>query len=212
MYYPKSQIKTNLYTNGGEYILSPTKENYKGYYYELSTGQKYSGKFPKDGINILLTPSIDDNTPPPGNASLNNNGEIEYSDNIPSNIIVFNIDPPTSTNTNLLSNRSLPIFNPTIPTPQDQQNGQFTRYFCKKTNENKYLEIDKPTYQKLTNKDPQIAWDLYLPSQIRWIIKGDKTQVFTSNKGSVSIIEQQRNWYGFTQWFKDKFLQYYLES
>jgi hypothetical protein len=26
MYYPKSQIKTNLYTNGGEYILSTTKK------------------------------------------------------------------------------------------------------------------------------------------------------------------------------------------
>ena len=35
-YYPSSQIKPNQYTNGGEYILSTTKEIYKGYYYELS--------------------------------------------------------------------------------------------------------------------------------------------------------------------------------
>jgi hypothetical protein len=31
------------------------------------------------------------------------------------------------------SNRFIPQFNPTLPTSQDQQNGQFTRYFCKKT-------------------------------------------------------------------------------
>jgi uncharacterized protein (DUF2147 family) len=44
MYYPKSQIKTNLYTNGGEYILSTSKIEYKGYYYKVSSGKLYSGK------------------------------------------------------------------------------------------------------------------------------------------------------------------------
>ena len=37
MYYPKSQIKTNLYTNGVEYILSTTKSGYSGFYYQIST-------------------------------------------------------------------------------------------------------------------------------------------------------------------------------
>jgi hypothetical protein len=200
MYYPKSQIRTNLFTNGKQFINSSTKEEYNGYYYEISTGQQYTGKTPEDGPNILLIPIpslsnflVDSIAPPPLIIS--------------ESVIEDQYSPPS-----VPVIRSLPIFNPTLPTPQDQQNGQFTRYFCKKTNENKYLEIDKPTYQKLTNKDPQIAWDLYIPAQIIWIIKGDKTQAFTSNKGSVSIIEQQRNWYGFTQWFKDKFLQYYLES
>ena len=54
MYYPQSKIITNLYTNGGEYILSTTKESYIGYYFEISSGQKYTGKTPQDGINILL--------------------------------------------------------------------------------------------------------------------------------------------------------------
>jgi hypothetical protein len=46
MYYPKSQIKTNLYTDGNKYILSTTKEGYTGFYYEISTGQKYTGENP----------------------------------------------------------------------------------------------------------------------------------------------------------------------
>ena len=38
-YYPKSQIKTNLYTNGGEYTTSQNQfstvaESYIGYYYK----------------------------------------------------------------------------------------------------------------------------------------------------------------------------------
>ena len=32
MYFPKSQIKLNLYTNGEEYILNTTQEVYKGYF------------------------------------------------------------------------------------------------------------------------------------------------------------------------------------
>jgi hypothetical protein len=49
-YYPKSQIKTNLYTNGGEFILS-TKKQYKGYYYKVPM-EKYTWKTPK--INLIF--------------------------------------------------------------------------------------------------------------------------------------------------------------
>jgi hypothetical protein len=55
MYYPKSQIKTNLYVAGGLLVLSSTKEQYIGYYYEISNGQKFTGKDPQDKPNILLT-------------------------------------------------------------------------------------------------------------------------------------------------------------
>jgi len=51
-YYPKSQIKTNLYTNGNDYRISD--KFYKGYYYETSSGKKYTGKFPGDGNNDSL--------------------------------------------------------------------------------------------------------------------------------------------------------------
>ena len=70
-YYPKSQIQTGIYTNGGEFILSTTDEIYVGYYYELSNGEKYTGKTPDEKPNILLKDisiptdnSIDLNNPP----------------------------------------------------------------------------------------------------------------------------------------------------
>ena len=48
MYYPQSQIKTNLYTNGQEFSIESTKENYIGYYWKTSDGKYFTGKTPND--------------------------------------------------------------------------------------------------------------------------------------------------------------------
>ena len=197
MYYPKSQIKTNLYTNGDEYILSTTQEPYKGFYYEISNGNKYTGKNPQDTPNILLILSSNPETyfPPPPDEVIVTQDEISQGE--------YKIVSPV---------RSIPKFNPTLPTDQDKQNGQFIRYFCTKNNEIRYFEIDKVTYDKLISRDKQIAWDLYLPASLTWRIKGDKEQVFNSNKGAAISLERNLRWTGFSQYFRDKFLQYYLES
>jgi hypothetical protein len=59
-YYPKSQIKSELYTNGGEYTLSPPQIinaiPYVGYYYQTSNGTKFTGKTPQDGPSQVLYP------------------------------------------------------------------------------------------------------------------------------------------------------------
>jgi hypothetical protein len=121
MYYPKSQIKTNLYTSGKEYSLTTTKEEYIGYYYEISTGQQFTGKNPQDGPNISLQSS--DSYP---------NSLIENQPIPTEEIIALNSTDYIPTNVPTV--RSIPLFNPTLPTSQDNQNGQFNRYFCKKNN------------------------------------------------------------------------------
>ena len=204
MYYPKSQIQLNLYTNGGEFILSTTKEDYKGNYYKVSSGKLYSGKNPTDKPNILLSLQKDKPTYDPTNVlDLSNFDNIISYYGATSNIydLTKNID------TNQV--RLIPSFNPTLPTDQDKQNGQFNRYFCKKTNELKYLEIDKETYTKLQAKDLQIAWDLYEPASLLWVIKGNQETVFNTNKASVFKIEQNQKWNGFPQYFKENYLKYH---
>jgi hypothetical protein len=201
MYYPKSQIKTNLSTNGGEFNLSTTKQEYIGSYYEISTGEKYTGNSPQNPPNIRLNeiePLVQASHDP------------QIIDLIQQDIIQTYQVTPDYTQT--LPDRSIPIFNPTLPTPQDNQNGQFNRYFCKKNNEIRYLEIDQNTYKQLQNRDPKIAWDLYTPIIVLWIIQGNQTQVFNSNKATVQAIEINVKWHGFTQYFQDKFLKYYLGS
>jgi len=205
MYYPKSQIKTNLYTNGSELVTTTNNQLYQGYYYETSNGQLFTGKNPQDGPNILLSrqnlTTLYDPTNVLDNPDFDNT--IYYY-----NIIDINYNDATNTDTNKV--RSIPQFNLTLPTDQDKINGQFTRYFCKKNNEIKYLEINQDTFKKLQIRDSKIAWDLYTPVQVIWIISGNQTQVFASNKGTIQTIENTLQWTGFTQYFQDKFLKYYL--
>lgn len=197
MYFPKSQIKTNLYTNGGEYILSTTREEYKGYYYELANGKKYTGKSTQDKPNILLLiPNIIQNF---SLAALSGDDILE--DNI------YTIDESPSKS---LPTRSLPLYNPTLPTDKDKSLGVFSRYFCKKTNELIYLEIDKQTYSSLNSRSSTIAWDLYTPLTTLWYIKGDKEKTYKANKGLISLIEQRQQWYGFSKYLKEDFLKYYV--
>ena len=176
MYYPLSQITPNLYTNGGEFINSITKENYIGYYFKTSKGEYFTGRDSNNRPNILLTPFSSTTSPtivPP-------------TDNLSPSL--YNIDSTEVINYLLLNNKTkteilnptlnLPVYNPNVPTQQDYQIGEFRRYFCKKTNEFLYLEINKDTYDKLINKDVKILYQLYKPFKIKWQIAGDKEKVY----------------------------------
>ena len=156
-YYPKSQIKTNLYTSGGEYSLTPpnasyTQTSYTGYYYKLSDGRIYTSKNPTDGVHQRLY-LIEY---PINNILIENQGDPD------SNLIELNLEQLASqynniSKTTLFKSRLLPFYNPTTPTQTDYELGVFTRYFCKKNNEPRYIEIDKKTSDRLSAKSPNIA-------------------------------------------------------
>ena len=57
MYYPKSQIIENLYTNGGEYAIKSTNKEYKGYYYQVSNHQRFTGENSNQCLKARLTSS-----------------------------------------------------------------------------------------------------------------------------------------------------------
>lgn len=225
MYYPKSQIKSNLYTNGGEYILSTTQQEYIGYYFETSTGQKYTGKSPNDLPNILLNNFRATVNSQPNNFDNNINGVSIDLLNSPLDIptvspdedaikynSISNISISDYPQFNKYKSRLIPKYSPVLPTPQDQQKGFFVRYFCKKNNELKYIEIDKTSYTLLYEQSSTIAWDLYTPISLKWQLIGNKNQVYNFNKAITVSIEKKYLWYGFSQYFQDKFLKYYLES
>jgi hypothetical protein len=191
MYYPKSQIIENLYTNGGEYgyFTNPFQE-YKGYYYVVSTGQAFSGKNPNDGtpqrLTLLSTKEyssvIDENNP---QSSLLDS---QYDD------ILFK--------TKQIQNQSS-LTEPKYikPTPSYPA---FTRYFVKKTNELRYIEVDKVTYDKILSKDKSYNWAMYKPFTIWWTTNGvSRQEVEKTNKGIVSLAESRQKLYGLTNYFKN---------
>jgi hypothetical protein len=208
-YFPSSQIKTNLYTNGGELTTylnqSSSPPTYVGSYYIVSNGKKYTGKTPSDGPNIRLYEVQENAYAESSTNPIDNPDIIQYD-------YFLDLNYTKTQNINLNTTRYLPKYNPTSPTQKDYDLGAFQRYFCKKNNELIYIEIDKNTFNLLQSKSSTIAWDLYTPLSTLWYIKGNKEQTYKANKGLITLIEQNQKWYGFTQWFQDKFLKYYLES
>tara|TARA_R110001592_G_scaffold10323_1_gene53766 strand:- start:533 stop:1438 length:906 start_codon:yes stop_codon:yes gene_type:complete len=212
-YYPLSQIKTNLYTNGKEFILIINNQIYKGPYHKLSTGKFYTESIPNNN-SLEITPI---------------NFEEVLLQGKPSNDVLDIPEIPNLKSISIANDQLTPSFSNTLYTPlspilrsipssyypvlsqEQKDNGQFIRYFTKKTNELKYIEIDKLTYNALKSKNSGIAFDLYEPTLITWRIKGDKTEIFNSNKRAVSTKEQQLKWPGFSKYFKDKFIQFYIE-
>lgn len=205
MYYPKSQIKENLYTNGGEYIVVSTQENYIGNYWSTSKGEYFTGKTPNDKPTqkLQLASKL-----PELEKSSNNTPTIEP---FPDNYYIVNDAYYRSKG--LSTKRDAP--NPPTqtlgkPTDKDIQNGFFNRYFVKKGNEFKFIEISKAEYDKFKNQDTSVQWQLYIPTKIKWDIKGPREQVYNGNKTVVSLAEQKENLPGFTLFFRDQFDKFWL--
>jgi hypothetical protein len=201
MYYPKSQITPNLYTNGDEFVLSTNNSGYSGYYFKISTGKYFTGRNQDDRPNVELIPvtslSQDDNNTPNPNININVlsldstdflstqyevNTEEVFNYFALKNINIY--DPPKSI---------IPYYNPVQPSNQDYQNGEFRRFFCKKTNEIQYIEIDVPTYNKLIAQDSQILWQLYKPFNITWKLTGTIQEVVRINYNIVQLASKTKS-------------------
>ena len=204
MYYPKSQITPNLYTNGGEFIYATTKEAYSGYYFKISTGKYFTGKNQDDRPNVELLPlqtvqNID--TPIVQNSQLNYTATTNIYEQINEEYLNITLQSPSIT--------IIPTYNPVLPTNQDYQNGEFRRFFCKKTNEIIYIEIDVTQYNKLVSKNPQILWQLYEPFNITWQLTGDEQQVAKVNRNMVELTSKNLKLPSFNLYIKEDYTKYY---
>lgn len=202
-YYPKSQIKTNLYSEPGDLLVKSDYSSYIGYYWTTSKGEYFSGRNPQDLPNIPLIRNFD-----PENEQLTPSITIyDYSAITPENSeynLIKNIkveDPK--------SYQAVPAYSPTYPTSQDYQVGEFRRFFCKKTNEIQYIEIDPKQYSLLTYKDPQILWQLYYPFNIPWTISGPIGEIYTVNKNIVELTMKQFKLPRFNDYLKNDYTKYF---
>jgi hypothetical protein len=200
MYYPSSQIKTGLFTNGNEYFKVSNNSIYVGNYWKTSDGKFFTGLGLNDNLYEELFP-IPQLTEEAKLASiLIKTGSIDVNNYLK----VKNINP------NNLPVVYAPIYSLNFPTKEDYETGVFTRYFCKKINELIYLELSKDIYDKLAGNDPSIDFDTYIEFEIPWLLKGRNiNQVARENFKNVSAIEKQQNLLGLTQYIKN-YSQYYV--
>jgi hypothetical protein len=202
MYYPKSQIKTNLITNGKEFVYLSDNQPYSGSYWKTSDGKYYSGKNPNDipTFELILAPL----PLPEVTSSIQPTVRI-----VPQEGLVNNYLTLKGINTNNPPVLLAPVYALTIPTEADYTNGAFIRYFCKQNTQYIYLEISEDTFRKLANNDPNIDFKSYTPFIINWTLTGNsKEEVARINLNVVSTTSRQLNLAGLTQYFKDYSLYY----
>jgi hypothetical protein len=199
-YYPKNRIITNLYTNGNEYATESTGQVYKGHYHKLYTGELFTGKTPEDKPveKLINLPNV------PGELHSDVNFTPVYTSEVAyGNLEYLNVINPS------LTPKNIPYPIVPQPTPQDYQIGEFRRYFVKKINEIKFIEINKDTYDNLNSQNSSWLWELYQVFFIPWSITGDKQTVAKTNQNIVMLTMQRLKLYGFDKFLKNNYTKFW---
>ena len=188
MYYPKSHITPNLYSEGNLSIKG-SKKPYYGYYFSTIDGKAFTGRFIGDGTNTELT---------------------LYNTNSAESIIdeAFEDKRFNTTDTSIYSSlkkitpeKPLPSSpNPYYPSPtrQQYQAGEFRRYFAKKSNEEIYYE----TSALFEN-------EYYIGFSIPWKLTGDLQNVYLVNKRVVELKEKNLSIRGLGGFLKYNYIKFY---
>jgi len=201
-YIPKNQIQTNLYTSGLEFLIVGNLTDYQGYYWKKSNGHKFTGRTPSDGPNQRLVPIA-----PP----------IEEEDQTGVVRSLRFYAPNTRIYDTLTAQRYTPIRIPinayTRPTANDYKNGFFFRYFAKQRNQNTLFETNESEYELLNKETTLLNRNLYRGIRVRWSIsRKEREEIFLVNKNIITNLENTRNFYGLTAYFKDDFDQFYTDK
>jgi hypothetical protein len=176
----------------------------------LSTGKFYTGRTPQDLPSAELVQNPSWATPNQANSLDNSPAIFSYSSNESTQYSSYPSDffyqeypkyAPVS--------RILPYYSPMSPTQQDYQVGEFRRYFCKKTNENKYIEINQNIFDQLVAKDPRIQFTLYIPFYLDWQLTGTKEQVAKVNRDNTLLTSTTLKLPALDQYLKLDWTKYY---
>tara|TARA_R110000796_G_scaffold75467_1_gene169309 strand:- start:53 stop:913 length:861 start_codon:yes stop_codon:yes gene_type:complete len=202
MYYPKSQITTNLFTLGDEYVYVGTTQIYSGSYFKTSDGSAFTGKNPNNKPNnpIELS-SINLNDFQPFDTEL---------EEFPNSYDIINDDYYWAKGIN--QNEVTPTPKPPIqitplPSPNEYSIGEIQRYFTSKINEIKYTEINETQYTSFINNEPTVLSSLYIAFQLPWVITGNRSNAYNVNLKTVNRVQKNFKLQGFKSYFKGRYDQ-----
>ena len=203
LYYPPNQIKPNLFANSDEFVFSSNTLPFSGSYHQLSNGRYYTGALhSNDSLEIIPITSL---TQP---NSISNNPRVNVT-----LVVIDDTNAINNTYSRLTNQDTLVKEAPTnlqnLPTEQNYQIGEFTRYFAKKINQDIYIEFTQDLYDRLISQDPSIYYEQYTTFKLPWRLIGDKQQVARTNKNIVDLTSQQFNLSRFGRYLKDNYLKYY---
>lgn len=227
-YLPKHYIKTGLTANPGQFIDRATGQPYSGPYYAIATGQFFAGVGPQDPNakeiipfgNTEVIPStqyqqvgvafnLDVINIKPGGSSygIQNQPDVNYRVYQPE--LVDNYTAIKKFQAKDYQLRILPYGVTPIPDSNDYKVGEYRRFFCKKTNESTYLEIDQQQYESISAKDPKFFWEQYLVYTLPWAITGEEATVYQTNKNITLNKITSLKLTGFQAYLKEDYLKFY---
>ena len=143
-YYPTSEITTDLYTPGKQWMTTNNVE-YIGLYHKYLTGEVYTRAQWQPGISVILMPYIDSTISNKNMPYLKLKPEIQLS-------------------------RTSPTSHNVVATVNDYRRGLLQRFFIKKRNDNSIIEINKQQFDSW--KSDKIDKKLYIAIEIAWYITG----------------------------------------
>ena len=186
MYYPKSHITPNLYSDGNLTLIG-SESPYYGYYFSTLDGKAFTGRNIGDGKNLEL--SISPITTGEGDFDFMDRRFYTSDSNTYSKLAGVNIQSSLPT-----------IPSPYYPRPKtnNYEVGEFVRYFAKKSNENIYIETQflfENTY--------------YIGISLPWSIRGNKQKVAQTNKNIIRLKEKEYSINGLGAYLKFNYIQYY---
>ena len=201
MYYPKNQIQTGFYSNKTLAVLA-TKKPYTGPYFNTSDGKSFSGKEPNDGPNLELIPLPNSTIKRKPTSAFDEGDELGNQDPrfSPSNL-QYSIITGASRNETPYS----PVSYYPILTQDNIDNGEFTRFFVKKSNQNIYIEVSRDNFSD------SISSNLYISFLLPWVISGDKEKVREINAKQVAFVERNLEIIGLGKFLRFNYLQFYQE-
>ena len=199
MYYPKSQIQTGFYSNNSLAELA-TNKPYIGPYFNTSDGKSFSGKEPNDGPNLELIPLPNPTIKRKPTPAFDEGDELGNQD---PRFLPYNSRYSIITDASRNETPFFPISYYPILTPENIDNGEFIRYFAKKSNQNLYTEIDGDNFVE------SVSSNLYISFQLPWIISGDKENVRQINAKQIGFVEKNLQINGLGKFLRFNYLQFY---
>jgi len=167
VYYPKSKILENQFTNGNDFVLKDNNQKYIGYYYSLSNNKYYTGKTPE----------------------ANNPKElIRVTPKKPS---IKDINLPDASFT---TEFKIPVPYYPVVSKKDYDIGFFSRYFMRRRNSDftSIVEISPGDYKKYFTTKVDVT-NLYVATKINWKISGPEHNNFSDkNFPKAGVIETNK--------------------
>ena len=198
MYFPKSKIITDRYTNGGELFYKNTGTPYEGYYHILASGEVFSGKSPTDGqvLELVYTTNYNDKSP----------NELDAFQTSPTSIFkLYDFGTSKLPYDNVRKQKQIEypptvLIEPTYTQPTVSY-PSFIRYFAKRVNNVIFIEIPPQQYTNLKSKDRSYNWPSYIAFSLPWTTGGaSRVDIEQTNRKIVALTERREGVYGLSQY------------